>query len=484
MSYLSIDYVVFTALLLLVYYLFSPIGNGKIQWTVLLVGSCLFYYSWTKDIRTLLVFLIPVIISYLTGLFLATDRSKRTKKLMAGFGVSLVVLPLLCFKIQGFFPNNSFLTQDSVVVPVGISFYTLQMIAYISDCYQGKTQAQKNPLKYLLFISFFPQIIQGPIPRYKELSIQLYERHRFEYENLTRGMLKIVWGFFLKLMIADKAAVFVNNVFNGNNYVGGYIIIGVILYAVQLYTDFYSCTAISQGVARLFGVKLSNNFCRPYFAVSIKDFWRRWHISLSMWLKDYIYIPFGGSRKGKVRKYINIVIVFLISGVWHGSQYQFIVWGLMHAVYQIVGDLSYPEKERIYGFLKIHKGSPTYNLIKRFGVFFWVMIGWIFFRSKDIAQGIEILKNAFIYINPWSIWGTELFLLGLDNYDFSILLISITVLILIEFKQERGFDLQEWFVKQHLILRWSILFIMIIVIWVFGTYGYEFITNDFIYGGF
>ena len=479
MNYLSVDYVVFSALLLLIYYCFSRVRSGRFQWIVLLLGSIFFYYTWTKEIGTLLLFLIPVVSSYLGGLLLDKEENKAAKrKITCIISIIFIILPLIIFKIQGFLP-------DSLVVPVGISFYTLQLIAYVVDCYRRKCCAQRNPLKHLLFVTFFPHIIQGPIPRYKELGEQLFQRHSFEYTSLSKGMLRIVWGFFLKLMIADKAAVIVNKVFNGNGkYVGGYIIVAAILYAIQLYTDFYACTSMSIGVARLFGVELSENFCRPYFATSVKDFWRRWHISLSTWLRDYIYIPLGGNKRGKINKYINIILVFYISGLWHGSQLQFVVWGLLHAVYQIFGDLSFSIRERIYEWLKIRKGSIAYNSIKRIGVFFWVTVGWVFFRSEDAAQGMRMIHDAFSYINPWTILGTEFFSLGLDYHEIWLLLASIVVLILIGFKQEHGADIQEWYVNQHLLVRWSLLFAAIVVIWVFGTYGYGFNAQDFIYGGF
>ena len=485
MNYLSIDYAVFSALLLLIYYLFSRIREGRFQWIVLLAGSVLFYCTWIKKPRTLLLFLIPVVSSYLAGLLLEKKKDKKARRIILWTGILLVAFPLVLFKTQGFFPDASFLFSGSIAVPIGISFYTLQLIAYLSDCYHGKTQAQRNPLKHLLFVSFFPQIIQGPIPRYQELGEQLYGRHSFEYENLSRGMIRIAWGFFLKLMIADKAAVFVNKVFDGNGlYVGGYIIVAALLYAVQLYADFSACTTISRGVAQLFGIELAENFRRPYFAVSISDFWRRWHISLSTWLRDYIYIPLGGNRKGKARKYLNILIVFLISGLWHGSQCQFIVWGLLHAVYQIAGDLSSSARECVYMRMSLPEGSTGRQLIKRAGVFLWVTVGWLFFRSKDLGQAILMFRDAFAYYNPWSVLGAELFLPGLDYREFLILFLSVAALMIVSYKQEHGKDLQEWFVKQHLLFRWCILFLMIIVIWVFGTYGYTFRAQDFIYGGF
>ena len=486
MSYLSLQYAFFSAALLIVYYLFSGIGGGRFQWIVLLLGSLFFYYTWTKTLSALCLFLIPVIAGYAGGLLLEKNRGCAGKrKAVLLVSILSVALPLAFFRFKWVFPLFTPFSFRSVVVPIGLSFYTLQLIAYLVDCWRENTSAQRDPFKFLLFATFFPQIIQGPIPRYSQLSSQLFERHPFEYKNLVKGTGRIVWGVYLKLMIADKAAVVVNRVFDGGgSYVGGCIIVAAVLYSIQLYTDFYSCTSISLGVARLFGIELPENFARPYFAVSIKDFWRRWHITLSSWLRDYIYIPLGGSQKGTLRKYVNILLVFLISGFWHGNQLQFIIWGLLHALYQIVGDASSSARDRVYDRLKIRRDSLAYRSIKRAGVFFLTTFGWVFFRSESAAQGFRMIKDAFVYRNPWTIWGAGLFSLGLDYYDIWLLAVSIAILVIIGSRQEHGVDMEDWFVRQHIFVRWALLYVMIIVIWVFGTYGYGFNAQDFIYGGF
>ena len=493
MTYLSLHYAIFTAALLAVYYLFSRIAKGRFQWVILLLGSLFFYYTWAEGILPLVVFAIPVGASWLGALLLgkgmaAPSETKRTvppfQRVVFALTVLLTVLPLVLSKLFGFFPSlgDSF---GSLVVPVGLSFYTLQLIAYVTDVYRGKIQPQRNPLKHLLFASFFPQVIQGPIPRYKEVGDQLFAHHTFAYDNLVKGALRIVWGFFLKLMIADKAAIFVSKVFDGNGaYVGGYILLAAVLYALQLYTDFYACTSISLGAAQLFGIELPGNFARPYFAVSVRDFWRRWHITLSTWLRDYLYIPLGGNRKGKLRKYLNILLVFIVSGLWHGTGLQFLAWGLMHGVYQIFGELTAPAREKCYALLRIRKDSFLYIWLKRAGVFCWVTLGWIFFRSASVGQGIRMIRDAFGYFNPWTLFGRELFALGLDVREFFLLILSTGVLILVGSKQERGARLQAWFLRQHLLLRWALLIGTIVIFWIFGTYGYGFDARDFIYGGF
>ena len=321
MSYVAFEYYVFVLILVVIYYLFPQ----KSRWTVLLAGSIFFYIQIISEKRQLAVFLFSVAASYVTGLALESIKRKEKKetwkRIILAAGIILTAAPFLIVKAGGFL-TGSVLHRGSVswIVPVGLSFYTLQLIAYMTDVYRGKIRAQKNLFRFCLFATFFPQIIQGPIPRYEELSRELFEENDFDYSGILSGIQLIVWGFFLKFMIADKAVVIVNTVFdNYRTYGGGYIWFAGILYSIQLYTDFLSCTTLSQGTARMFGIRLSDNFARPYLAVSVKDFWRRWHMSLSSWLRDYVYIPLGGNRHGTIRKWINI---FELSGEINHRRYQ------------------------------------------------------------------------------------------------------------------------------------------------------------------
>ncbi len=481
MNYMTLRYAAFCAGLLAAYYLLSRIRKGRYQWLVLLAGSLLFWATWMDGVWSVLGFAIPVATGWAGGILIERERKSDGGKAILALCIALIALPLVLVKICGFFPNVSF----GSVASVGLSFYTLQLIAYVVDVYRGKIVAQRNPLKHLLFSSFFPQLLQGPIPRYKELGEQLFSPHPFVYENMSKGALRVVWGFFLKLMIADKAAIFVSRVFDRpGEYIGSYILLAAALYALQLYADFYACTSISLGVAQLFGIELVNNFRRPYLAVSVKDFWRRWHITLSSWLRDYIYIPLGGNRKGKARKYLNIFFVFLISGLWHGNGLQFILWGCLHGVYQIIGDLSFPAREKIYGALRIPRDSAAYKLIKRIGVFIPVTFAWIFFRSADLGQGFRMVRDAFAVWNPWAVFGNELFTLGLDVREFAVLAFAVFALMLAGHLQEKGLLSMEWLAGQHLVIRWGILLGIIAVFWIFGTYGWGYDPRAFIYGGF
>lgn len=481
MSYVAIEFFVFVIIVCLLYYVVGLLFKGRFQWCVLLAGSIFFYALSIKSIRSLLVLAIPIIVSYVGGRILQREwKNNSSKKILLFFSIFLVLAPLLIVKVSDTLP----IFHKSIIGPIGISFYTLQLIAYLCDCYKQKIVAQINPLKHILFVIFFPYIMQGPITRYEEMGVQLFQGHRYHSDTFMHGIQKILFGVFLKLMIADKAALFINNVFDGSGaFVGGFIFIATLLYSIQLYTDFYSCTLICQGVALTLGIKLPENFNHPYLSTSIKDFWRRWHISLGSWLRDYVYIPLGGSRKGKARKYLNIMITFLLCGFWHGNALQYIVWGGIHASFLIIGDCLSGIKEKAYLKIGIKPDSVAYKLVKWVGTFILVSIPRIIFRAKDLETGIMIIRNMFRY-NPWSVFGLQLFDAGLDYRDFGILLLSLIALFVISYLQERGVSLHQWLQRQHLIIRWCIYIFVIVSFWVFGTYGFGFNAQDFIYGGF
>lgn len=481
MTFVSVEYYLFLFGAVALYYLL-PL---KVRWLALLAENMLFYYIAAQHGRKM--FLAMVLLSYLGGLVLERVPQKgRFRKICLALILLLVGAPLLAIK-EGNFLVQSFLGKNgwSFFAPLGLSFFTVQMVGYLVDIYTGKIQAQKNPLKYALFVSFFPQMIQGPIPRYQQLMPQLETGNRFAPENITAGFQMILWGFFLKFMIADKSAIVVNTVFaNSESYKGMYVVLAGALYSLQLYTDFQACTKLAQGAARLFGIQIINNFNHPYFSKSIKEFWGRWHISLSECLKDYVYIPLGGNRKGKLRKYLNLIITFLVSGVWHGSGYRFLVWGGLHAVYQIIGDYTKPVREKLYALVGIKKNSSLQNAMKMIGTFCLATIAWIIFRADSLKKGLAMIVSIFTVYNPWILFNDSIFSLGLSWKEMTVLVISLLILFRVSRKQEQGIGIRETVQRQPLIVRWTISILAIVVIVVFGTYGFGFNAQDFIYGGF
>lgn len=372
----------------------------------------------------------------------------------------------------------------SLIVPIGLSFYSLQLIAYLVDIYKGKIKAQTNLFRFYVFSSFFPQIIQGPIPRYEQLEADLEKEHTFDSDEFVKGFMLIIWGFFLKYMIADKAGVFVDNVFdNYNLYSGAYILTAGILYSFQLYADFMSCTTISQGVAELFGIHLPDNFNHPYFSDSIRDFWRRWHMSFSFWLRDYIYIPLGGNRKGILRKYLNVIITFAVSGLWHGGSYKFIAWGLLHAFYQVYETATDKFRNKLYVAFNMPKSSKFRKVFRSVWTFIWVMFGWIIFRADSLMHGLSMIKRIFVSFDPWTFTGDRLMGLGLDWKDWMVLILSLIILLYVSIKQEK-MNIRDRILKMRLLVRWAIYITAIVVVMVYGSYGMGFEAKDFIYGGF
>lgn len=472
MSFISLGFYILLTMVIGLYYIL-PL---KYRYISLLIGSLVFY--WILVDRSFFKFgsfLTLALLCYAFSLVIVKIKNKNNQiaKYATFVMVLITAIPLIINKVSG-----------SLLILIGLSFYTLQMIAYLVDVYKGKIQPQKNLFKYLLFISFFPQIIQGPIPRYEQLGHQLYEGHKFNEKKFTEGFLLIIWGFFLKLVIADKAAVIVNTVFdNFPTYQGMYVVVAGILYSLQLYADFLACVTLAQGIALLFGIDIIDNFNHPYFAKSIKDFWRRWHISLSAWLRDYVYIPLGGNRKGKVRKYINLLITFIVSGAWHGDGIKFIIWGLMHGIYQLLGEWLAPVRRKIYELIQF-KGERVTSFIQQVFTFVLVTIAWIVFRANGTKNAVNMLLSIVKVYNPWVLWNDSLFNLGLNYKDFYLLVASLLFLWGVSLVQENGVKIRDRILNQHLLVRWTIYIGAIIFIMIFGTYGYGFDAQAFIYGGF
>lgn len=486
MTYMSLAYYGIVLISLLIYYLFPP----KHRWCVLLAASLFLYLSFSSfNWKKAALFLLTALFSYIFGLLLQQMRRSKVKPEMIRIAlivsVLIVLMPLACVKAVGIItPHISEDRRFSVITAVGISFYTLQIIGYLVDVYNQKIKAQRNPAKYLLFVSFFPQIIQGPIPRYKELSHQFFRPERPGMKDFARAFELMIWGWFLKMMIADKAGIVVNAVFDHYKYYSGaYYWVAGILYSIQLYADFMACVLISKGIAALYGIRLKDNFDHPYFATSIQDFWRRWHMSLSSWLRDYVYIPLGGNRHGTFRKYLNLLLTFLVSGLWHGEGMRFIFWGLLHGTYQIIGSLTGAFRQRLLDAAGIFRDTLVWKLWKRLGTFVLVMLAWVIFRADTLRQGLHMCRSMFTVFNPWIFFDDSLLNLGLNWRELNILTFSCMLLLAVSAIQER-ICIRDWIGKQHLLIRWSLIFGAIAAILIFGTYGYGFNAADFIYGGF
>lgn len=492
MLFNSFHFMVFLPVVALIYFMITP----KFRWIWLLVTSYYFYMCWNPKYALLIA--TSTVITYLSGILISsadciTDEIKRkkVKKLYVFLSLFINLGILFIFKYYGFFSTTVIrvlsvfnisitLPTFDLLLPVGISFYTFQALSYTIDVYRGDIKAEKNIGKYALFVSFFPQLVAGPIEKSKDLLNQFNEVHSFDYYRTRDGLMLMLWGFFQKIVVADRLAVLVNTVYNNpSDYAGLQIIIATVFFAFQIYCDFASYSNIAIGVAQILGYKLTVNFRQPYFSKSIKEFWRRWHITLGAWFRDYLYIPLGGNRKGKIRNYINIMIVFLCSGLWHGASINFVIWGGLHGVYQIIGNILKPLKAKIIDKWNISINVFSYKFIQALITFILVNFAWIFFRANSFEDAIVLIRNIFVY-NPWVITDGSLLTLGLDAKDFIVAIIAILIVVVIDYIQTRT-RLRENITKQNLVFRWSVYIGIIMIIMILGIYGPEYSAQQFIY---
>ncbi len=485
----SIQFVVFLSICVLIYYLIP----AKCRYLFLLISSWVFYAAY--DLSFLIWILLSIGSSYICALLMANDVGRKKIYAVIGAGTSIVLL--LYFKYGNFIIDNfigffSFfnlnipVNKKDIIIPIAISYYTLQVIAYIFDVYYSKIEPEKNFFKYALFISFFPKLISGPI---EKPSTFLEEIHRNDkgkgrgqnLYNIWGGVLLFIFGLFTKMVIADRIAVIANTVFKHFYIYGSFeLFIGMIAYSIQIYSDFYSYSLMALGMSKMFGYTVTNNFNAPYFSRSIKEFWRRWHISLSQWLKDYIYIPLGGNRCNVLCRYRNLFITFLVSGIWHGASWNYVFWGGLHGIYQIIGSIIAPYRAKVEKQIK--SSSISYKLGKVLTTYLLVSFAWIFFRIDNFSEGLFFIKRLFTKINLWAIFDGSLFTLGLDAKEIAILIIGLIVVFLVDIVLFRTKKTVDLFIEEQTLL-FQIMFTvgLVVSIILFGAYGEGYIENQFIY---
>lgn len=419
------------------------------------------------------------------------------RKLVAAVSFLLNLGILAFFKYFDFVLNNVNITLAvfslepfekpfDLLLPVGISFYTFQALSYTVDVYRGEIEAERNPLKYALFVSFFPQLVAGPIERSTSLLNQVKNVHLIKlwnYDRVIRGLLLMLWGYFLKMVIADRAAILVNEVYNNHwMYGSGELTVATMLFAVQILCDFAGYSTIAIGAAKVMGFSLMENFNTPYFATSVQDFWRRWHISLSTWFRDYLYFPLGGSRCSKAKHYRNVMIVFLVSGLWHGASWNFVLWGFLHGAYQVIGMATRGVKQRLWRVMRVKTDALSWVFGKVLVTFLLVNFAWIFFRANSVSDAFSIVRSIVIDQNVWVFFDGSLFKLGLSSVEFSVLMAAITAMVGVDLvRRFRGETIDEFLMSQNLWFRWVVALALICAVVVFGVYGPQFTPQQFIY---
>lgn len=497
MLFNSAEFFVFFPIAVLLYWVVPK----KIRYIWLLIASYLFYMSF--HVRFVWLLLITTGITYVCGLGVEICGKKEgrgaalEKKLIVAAGVISNLGILFFYKYTPFFLENvnrvlgrlgmqAFDSGVSVLLPVGISFYTFQSLGYLVDVYRGDIKAEKNPLKYALFVCFFPNLVSGPIERSTNLLEQIRsipDRKTFEYRRVANGLIVMLYGYFLKMVIADRIAIVVTYIFDRYYELGSLeLITGALAYAIQIYCDFSSYSLIAIGAAQVIGFTVMENFDTPYFAPSIKEFWRRWHISLSTWFRDYLYIPMGGSRCGKLRKYLNLMVTFLVSGIWHGADWSYVVWGGLHGMYQVAGDLLLPLRKKAVQACRAKTDCFSYRFLQMAVTFLLTAFAWIFFRADTISQALLYVKRMVTRWDFWTLFNGGLYELGIDRFEANILLAAVVVMLLVDlvryFRKQR---IDVFLEEQNFWFRWMVCIGLFAAIFVYGIYGPSYDASQFIY---
>ena len=491
MLFTSIDFLIFFPVVCLLYFVIPP----KLKNPFLLAASYYFYMCWNP--KYALLMLASTLITWVSGILIVKGKEDSSRFLTPNRVVALSFILnlaiLLFFKYINFFIHNAVHLINAfggnvwepyffITLPVGISFYTFQALSYTMDVYRGETKAEKNFIDYALFVSFFPQLVAGPSERSKNLLHQVHEEHRFSFENMRRGLLQMTYGFFQKVVIAETAAIIVKQVYDNYwMYPGVIIVFATMLFAVQIYCDFGGYSNIARGAATVMGFSLMENFHNPYFADSVADFWRRWHISLSTWFRDYLYIPLGGNRKGKRRKYFNIMVVFITSGFWHGANWTYVVWGALNGIFQVIGDMLKPVRKRVENRLHIRREAGCCRLLRVAGVFLLVDFTWLFFRAKDIRTAIDMLRSLVTDFRFRELFDGTLLTLGLSLPELVSFGFSLLILLTVDILKEHRVEVIEGVISRKLMIRWIIYLSLFFYILIFGIYGPLYDASQFIY---
>ena len=460
MLFNSFEFLVFFPAVCIVYFLLK---SNRWRIPFLLFASYYFYMNW-KPVYAVLI-LTSTVLTYLCGILVekyADDKPKRKAFLVVSLVINFAIL--FVFKYFDFINESVFRLLEmagirwtvpnlDVLMPVGISFYTFQAVGYSIDVYQGTIKAERNFFTYALFVSFFPQLVAGPIERAKNLLPQLHEEHRFNYQDAIEGLKQMLWGYFMKLCVADMISEYVDVIYgNIGHHNGTSMIVATLFFTFQIYCDFAGYSNIAIGAARVMGFRLMENFHRPYYSLNIKEFWKRWHISLSSWFKDYLYIPLGGNRVKYPRHLLNVMITFLVSGMWHGAVWTFVVWGGLHGMYQVIGNI----------WCKyVHK--PEYKttfsrIISTVFCFVLVSFAWIFFRANDVTDAFTIVGKIF----------TDQ---GAPFVDKSVFVYGLTALFILIFKDTK--DNFNWKVNfmhsKYTVVRYISTVALMVYILLFGS---------------
>jgi len=476
MLFNSLDFAVFIPIVFLLYW-FVTNKNLKLQNLLVVVASYIFYGWWDWRFLSLIVF--STLVDYSVGLQLAKESNQVKRKLLlwASIGINLGVLGF--FKYYNFFLDNfisafSFFGMEiqanslNIILPVGISFYTFQTLSYTIDVYKRKLEPTKDLISFSAFVSFFPQLVAGPIERAANLLPQFYKKRQFDYAKAVDGMRQILWGLFKKIVVADNCAQYANEIFNNSaDYSGSTLVLGALFFTFQIYGDFSGYSDIAIGTSRLFGFNLMQNFAFPYFSRDIAEFWRRWHISLSTWFRDYLYIPLGGSKGGTWLKVKNTFIIFIVSGLWHGANWTFIAWGALNAIYFLPILLTKRNRRNLDTVAEGRTFPSLKELSSMLLTFGLTVFAWIFFRAEDMHHALRFISDIF---------SSSLF--NIPEIMPENLIQIIVIFVLIEwFGRNSQYAIQNQGSRWKPIFRYAYYYAIAVTIMYYGNFN----ENEFIY---
>lgn len=504
MAFNTLDFLLLFTLTAFLYYILPH----KLRNPLLLLASYVFYAAY--NLALTLFLLLCTLFTYFIGLQVDRQDDPERRKSWAAAGVVIDLGALAFYKYFNFLLGTfskaagaKAFTLD-LIVPLGISFIIFQVVSYIIDVYRRKMSAEKSLFKFSLYVAFFPKLVQGPIERAADIIPQFEEVHSFNDTEFREGLVMFLYGLFMKMVVADRAAVVVNKIYGSlSSYSGAAIAFASALFAFQIYCDFagYSYTAI--GAAKILGFRLKQNFRQPYMSLSVSEFWRRWHISLNNWLRDYLYIPLGGSRCSPARRNCNLLVTFGLSGLWHGADWGYVIWGLLNAVYMVIGgkikalssklhkksstDASEPAREKSkYSVFLIRQLKRIFN-------FCLITFSWIFFRAQTLPVAFKAISRIFTkfnfipfidYVKDQFAKGAGTSLYGLDVvHGFPLLLVMLLFVIIIDFTADKH-DIPNRVANGSVLLRWPVYLFLIFAILIFGVYGYGYSAGAFIYAGF
>lgn len=452
------------------------------RWLWLLASSCYFYIGFIPVY--IFVLLLAIVVDYWAAIWIEKASGGQKKIYLIASILSTCAI-LFVFKYFNFLSGSfnklaaflhwNYSTQLlSLALPIGLSFHTFQSLSYVIEVYRGNFKAERHFGIYALYVMFFPQLVAGPIERPQHLLPQFFKKHTFDYDRVTSGLKLIAWGLFKKIVIADRLALIVNVVYNNpTHHSGAVLVIATYFFAYQIYCDFSGYSDIAVGSARVLGFDLMQNFRHPYFSTSIKEFWQRWHISLSTWFRDYLYISLGGNRVSKLKWYRNLFITFVISGIWHGANWTYAVWGALHGFYYVCSIGTQSVREQILKGLNINRHARICQLLRMLWVFLLVLVAWIFFRANNLQEALYICTHLFSGVGNIQLGLHEV---GLSNIKFAIMMFLISFLEGVQYWSRKE-EMTTLVAKFPTTIRWSIYYALIMAIICLG----EFKPSQFIY---